>query len=108
MNLFLFGVRDVEWKSSEAVMQIVAEIIFEAVPKIIRACRITVCEDDGKQIAHAMSCAHMRSILQALDPFIVVIEQTPTLTCTLESLADNVIDGTEVLIRSHAFENIIS
>lgn len=79
-------------------MQIVAEIIFEAVPKIIGACRVAVCEDDGKQIAHAMSCAHMRGVLQAFNPFIVIIEQTPMLTCTLESLADNIIDGTEVLI----------
>jgi hypothetical protein len=74
MNLFLCGVRDVEWKSSKAVAQIVAEIIFEAVPKIIRACGDAVCEDDGKQITHTISCTHMSGILQALDPFIVVIE----------------------------------
>jgi hypothetical protein len=108
MNLLLCGVRDVERSSSEAVSQIVAQIVLEAIPKIIGACGKTMNEDDGKEIAHAMSSAHMSGILQALDPFIVVIEQTPTLTGNLESLADNIVDGAKVLIGSSACKNMVS
>jgi hypothetical protein len=48
MNLLLCGVRNGEWNLSEAVAQIIAQIVFEAVPKIIGACRVAMNEDDGK------------------------------------------------------------
>ena len=55
-------------------------------------------EDDGKEITQTMSSAHMRGILQALDPFIIVVKQTPALTRFFESLADDPIKCPEVFI----------
>jgi len=68
------------------VVQIITEIVFEVVPKISRVCRVAMDEDNGKEVVHAISSAHVRGILQALDPFIVILKQTPALTCLLESV----------------------
>jgi hypothetical protein len=80
------------------VTQVIAEIFLEVDPKVVGACRVAVQEDDGKEIAHAMSGAHMRGIPQALDPFIIVVKQTPALTRFLESLADDPIKCPKVFV----------
>jgi len=89
IDLFLCRVCNSEWNMSEAVMQIITKIFLEVVPKFTGAGRVAVDEDYGKEVAHVMSGAHMSSILQALDPFIVVVKQSPALTCFLESLINN-------------------
>jgi hypothetical protein len=89
IDLFLCRVCNSEWNMSEAVMQIITKIFLEAVSKFTGAGGVAVDEDYGKEVVHVMSSAHMSSILQALDPFIIVVKQTPVLTCFLESLIDN-------------------
>jgi hypothetical protein len=103
MDLFLCRVRFVE-HSSKTAAQIIAEIVLGVVPKLWRTCRVAVEEDDGKEITQMMSSAHMRGILQALDPFITVFKQTPALTCILEGLTDNIIHSTEVFIGGSPFK----
>jgi hypothetical protein len=89
IDLLLCRVCNSEWNISEAVTQIIIKISLEAVPMFTRADKVKVNEDYGKEVVHVMSGAHMSSILQALDPFIVIIKQTPTPTCFLESHIDN-------------------
>jgi hypothetical protein len=89
IDLFLCRVCNSEWNMSEAVTQIITKIFLEAVLKFTRAGRVAVNEDYGKEVVHVVSSACVNSILQALDPFIVIVKQTPVLTCFLESLIDN-------------------
>jgi len=104
MDLLWSGILYVQ-SMNETVMQIIAEIILEVVPKQLRACREAVQEYDDKKTAQVMSSAHMRGFSQALLPFSIIIKETSELTCFLESSAKMIINCAKVFIGGSPFKN---
>jgi len=87
----------------EAVVQIITKIVFETIPKFMRASGVAANHDDDKETAEVGSSAHILGFLQALNPLPIIIQQTSELACILEGITDSTIDSTKVFIGGSTF-----
>ena len=96
MDLLLSGILYVEWWVNEAVAKIIAQMVLEAVPKLMRGGGVAANQDDDKESAEVGSSKHVMGILQALRPFAIVLQKASDTTCIPKGITESTIHCAKV------------
>jgi hypothetical protein len=81
----------------DPVSQVTAYMLSELLPEIFWQCGIAMENDGSKQGAKFRPYSHLRGLLQALHPLIVILKESPSKACSLECGTDLAIDSAQVL-----------